>query len=125
LRTLASGARRDVLVFNPLELARMARRKADANPNDAGEIAARAFELFEAGKPLRELVIALRETLPKVEELHEQWLRCGGSELVINPVAQRELERLVGPFDGVAGLVQQVSELANKIAGASHDQGAQ
>lgn len=114
LRRLVSGAHREVLVFDPRELAKMARRKGDANPNDAGEIAARAFELFETGKSLREAVIALRETLPKVEELHEQWMRSGGSEIVITPVAHRELERLVGPFEGVAGLVQRLGELVNK-----------
>jgi len=114
LRTLVSGAHREVLVFDPRELAKMARRKGDSNPNDAGEISARAFELFETGKSLREVVIALRETLPKVEELHEQWMRSGGSELVITPVAQGELERLVGPFEGVAGLVQRLDELMSK-----------
>jgi len=114
LRRLVSGAHREVLVFDPRELAKMARRKGDVNPNDAGEIAARAFELFETGKSLREAVMALRETLPKVEELHEQWMRSGGSELVITPVARRELERLVGPFDGVAGLVQRVEALMSQ-----------
>lgn len=117
LRPLANGAMREVFVYDPRELARMARRKADAN--DAGEIAARAFELFEHGKSLREVVIALRETLPKVEELHEQWTRSGGSELVITSVAKRELEVLVGPFEGVAGLVQRVGELMNRASADS------
>jgi hypothetical protein len=116
LRTLPNSAHREVQVFDPRELSKMARRKIEAHTPDDGEVAARAFELFESGKSLREAVIELRETLPKVEELHEQWLRCGGSELVITPVAQREFERLVGVFDGVAGLVQRVSELVTTIA---------
>lgn len=124
MRMLPHGAQREVQVFDPRELSKMARRKIDVHGNDAGEIAARAFELFETGKSLREVVIELRETLPKVEELHEQWLRSGGSELVITPVAQRELERLVGRFDGVAGLVERVAEMATTRADASREASA-
>jgi hypothetical protein len=112
LRKQANGAYREMTVFDPVELAKMARRKGTAFPNDPGELTARAFELFDEGKTLREVVIIVRAELQRIEELHDQWSRCGGSELVITPFARQELERLIGGFEGVADLVQRVSALA-------------
>jgi len=118
-RTLTNGTVREVAVFDINAVLKLARRR---NPNDAndangiGETAARAFEMFEEGTPLRKVVIKLRQSPEQIEALHDQWVSCGGSELVLNPVAQRELERLVGSFDGVADLVQRVAEMANRLA---------
>ena len=123
MRTLTNGTVREVTVFALNEVMKIARRR---DPDDPGEVAARAFELFAEGRPLRDVVIQLRQAPEKVEALHEQWMSCGGAELVINAVAQRELERLLGPFEGVADLVQRVAELASRavIAGISQDQTA-
>jgi hypothetical protein len=112
-RTLANGTVREVTVFSLQEVIKLARRRGVP---DAGEMAARAFELFMEGTPLHEVVIKLRQAPERIEALHEQWLSCGASELVLNPVARRELERLVGPFNGVAELVQRVAELASRAA---------
>jgi hypothetical protein len=118
-RTLTNGTVREVTVFDINTVLKVARRR---NPNDAndanaiGETAALAFEMFEEGAPVRKVVIKLRQSPERVEALHDQWVNGGGSELVLNPVAQRELERLVGPFDGVADLVQRVAELTNRLA---------
>jgi hypothetical protein len=118
-RTLTNGTVREVAVFDVNAVLKLARRR---NPNDAndanaiGETAALAFEMFEEGAPIRKVVIKLRQSPERIEALHDQWVNGGGSELVLNPVAQRELERLVGSFDGVADLVHRVAEMANSLA---------
>lgn len=113
-RTLSNGTEREVTVFNVSEVMRFARRRG---ADDVGELAARAFEMFEHGTSLREVVIKLRQSPERVESLHEQWLSCGGSELVINTVARQALERIVGGFQGVAELVERVTELASRAGG--------
>jgi hypothetical protein len=105
-----SGSIKEVWVYDPREVARLPKRKLGSVP-DPGEIAARAFELFDDGTPARRVVTLLRETPGKVMELHEQWLELGGSELVIGKVAKAEIERIIGPFDGVAGLVRRLAEV--------------
>ena len=115
-RTLANGTVREVTVFDLDELMKLARRR-EPNANDTGEIAARAFELFEDGAATREVVMKLRKAPERIEALHEQWLNGGASEFVLNAVARRELERTLGPFAGVAELVQRVTELVlNPVA---------
>ncbi len=116
MRTLANGVPREVKVFDLNELMKIVRRR---DPNEIGEVTARAFELFEQGQSLRHIVITLRQSVDKIEELHDRWLSCGGSEFVITPVAYRELERLLGPFDGVADLVQRVVDLVRSKAAES------
>lgn len=112
LRQQVSGGQREVLVFDPQELARLPKRTL-TSISSAGELAARAFELFDDGVSLRKVVTSLRETPGRVTELHEQWMELGGSELVIGRAAKVEIERIVGPFDGVAGLVERLSKLVD------------
>ncbi len=109
-RAQASGSVKEVWVYDPREVARLPKRKLNAVPSE-GEMAARAFELFDDGLPLRRVVTEMRETPARVSELHEQWVELGGSELVIGKIAQAEITRFIGPFDGVAGLVQRLGEL--------------
>jgi hypothetical protein len=109
-RPLPKCGFRDVWVYDPSEVAQLAARRSRAVPlvSDAGDIAARAFELFGEGVAGRDVVIRLRQLPERVEELREQWLELGGSDLVINSAARAALEQLVGPFDGVAALVSAV-----------------
>jgi hypothetical protein len=109
-RVLSNGASREVRVYDPHEVAGIPRRRTVRVPNDPGELAARAFELMEQGKSLREVVVDLREAPAKVAELHEQWLNLGGSDVVIGRAAADEIVGLVGPFDGVAGLIERLRE---------------
>ena len=113
MRRLPNGHHREIKVFNLAELLKFIRRRG---PDEHGEVAARAFELFQEGRQLREVVIALRQTPERIEQLHDQWVDSGGSELVITPVAKRELERLLGPFVGVADVVERVAALVKKAA---------
>jgi hypothetical protein len=113
-RDLPNGGSREIWVYDPRELARVPnarRQRAQMIPGDQGEIAARAFEMFDEGVPLREVVTRLRETPEAVEILHDQWSRLGGAEVVLSKIARDELAKLVGPFDGVAGLVARLREL--------------
>lgn len=105
------GPVREVDVYDPSEISVMAAalKKASAPPVGPGEVAARAFELFDRGTPIRRVVVELREVPAKVEELHEQWLDCGGSEIVVAGAAREELERLLGPFADVADLVSRAT----------------
>jgi excisionase family DNA binding protein len=116
MRLLSNGQHRELRVYKEAEVRRFLRRR---DPNDDDEVAARAFERFGAGQPIREVVITLRQRPERIERLHEQWMDCGGCELVITPVAKRELERIIGPFVGVADIVERVAELAKKLASQS------
>ncbi len=114
LRDLPNGGSRPVWVYDPKELARIPaarRQRAKMMPGDRGEIAARAFEMFDEGASSRVVVMRLREPPETVEILREQWERLGGSELVIHPDLHAELVRLVGAFDSVAGLIARLREV--------------
>ncbi len=113
-RPLPNGGSREIWVYDPHELAKVPpakRQRALMIPGDKGEIAGRAFELFDDGTPLRQVVTQLRETPEAVDVLHDQWTRMGGAEWVLSEAARAELGRLVGPFDGVAGLIDRLREL--------------
>ena len=103
---------REVDVYEPSDVSKIlsSRRLSTVNRSD-GELAARAFELFDRGTPKRRIVIDLRETPAKIEELYEQWLLLGGSEVVISAEAHAELTSALGTFDGVADLVARVRAL--------------
>lgn len=118
IRLLPNGHRREIRVFNPAELLKIPHRREPVNED--GEVAARAFEMFGEGRSICEVVIALRKTPEYIVDLHDHWEWSGGSEFVITPAARREFERLLGPFVGVADIVERVAELARKAA--SQDQ---
>lgn len=69
MRLLTNGQHREIKVFKQAELMKLIRRR---DPNEPGEVAARAFELFQEGRSIREVVIALRQTPERIEELHDQ-----------------------------------------------------
>jgi hypothetical protein len=117
-RTLQSGVVLEVQVYDPRELAALMAARGNpkvAAPGDRGELAARAFELFDEGTPLRRVVIRLRETPATVAELHDQWSELGGAELVVAGAAKAELERFVGPFEDVAGLVERIRATLGRV----------
>jgi hypothetical protein len=98
-------------LYNPAELATVAarvRRTPVARPNAEGELTARVFELLEAGKSVREIVIKTRETQAKIEGIREGWLDAGGCDLVVGGTAKAELEKVIGPFETVIQLVERV-----------------
>ncbi len=56
-----------------------------------GEIAARAFELFEQGKGLRDVVISLRQSPEAVRELYRQYALSG--DLIVPAEIRQQIER--------------------------------
>ncbi len=114
-RAHPTGGFRDVDVYDPRDVERIAAERKQTSAQDPGECAARVFEMLDAGASPRTIVTALRITPDQVEDLQERWLDLGGSDIVIGPVAHTELEKYVGSFDGIAGLVSRVAQLASKI----------
>jgi electron transfer flavoprotein alpha subunit len=58
-----------------------------------------------------ELVVELRETFERIQELREKWSDAGGASRVIVPAAWESLERVVGPCRDVAELITKVRDL--------------
>jgi hypothetical protein len=100
---------REVLVYNPSELARLPRKYRGRIPDEAGELTARCFELFDAGHTDRQVVIEMRQTFAKITELREQWLDGGGAQLVVSPAAREEIAGALGePIESIADLVTKL-----------------
>ena len=103
------GAERMVVVYDPDEVARLPRRGRPSSDRSPGETTARAFELFREGRTDEEVIIELRETVERIQELREKWDTAGGSHWVISPVAREALEKFVGPFNGVTDLIEKLT----------------
>lgn len=113
LRRDRTGAERMMLIYDPKELAALPAKKP-GGPREAvrepGEQAARAFELFRQGCELDELVIELRETPDRIDQLHEHWLNHTKARFVITPEAKKALEQMVGTFKSVTELVELLAK---------------
>ena len=107
-----TGGVREVDVYDPRQIEAIAIERRQTSAKDPGECAARVFEMLDQGRPPREIVTALRITPDYVEELRERWMDLGGADIVIGPAAQAELEKHVGTFSGVAGLVARVAQIS-------------
>ena len=101
----ARGHEQLVVVYSPKELSKLPRGRGLSFPREPQELNARAYELFEQGKSVREAVIALRETSDTVRDLRSRWLDDDGADIVITAEARKALETVVGPFEDVTELV--------------------
>lgn len=103
---------RMVYVYDPHEVAAIPEtmRKRAATRDNPDELAAVAFDMFERGCRLSDIVRKLRKRPEEIERLHEQWLTLGGADTVINEAAHAELARFVGPFTSVPELVERVKD---------------
>ena len=121
-----SGSRREILIYDPEELARVMPRARDVAVvhDPEGESVARVFEMLDTGASIRHIVVTLRVTPDKVEALRERWLDAGGSALVISDDARAEIERYVGPFESTAELVTRIAEKAGATITAEVPDGA-
>lgn len=107
------GVEHRVIVYSPHELKKLAsrmNRPGVVSPRHAGEITARAFELFEEGRSGREIIRDLRLTVEELRELREKWVDEGGADLIISPNAKAALEKIVGTFSDVTQLTERVTE---------------
>lgn len=117
LRGDRTGAERMMLVYDPKELAELPAKKPGGPREalrEAGEQAARVFEMLREGRELDEIVIEMRETPERIDYLHERWLEQTKARYVITPAAKKAFEDLVGPFKDVTELVELVTK---KLAG--------
>ncbi len=76
-----------VWVFDPNEVTALMIARSPS-PKTLGDVAAYAFQLFEASKPLSEIVVQLRQPPQVIRELYSEWLK--GLE---EGEAEREHER--------------------------------
>lgn len=113
---------REVIIYDPTELAAIPRKQRLAGTEFAGELAARTFEMFEDGYTLRGVVIETRQTPEVVETLYEQWKELGGNDLVITKNARAELARFVGAFESVTVLVEKVAKACGAVIDATIDE---
>ncbi len=89
--------------FDPEEVERVARerRGADVETRDAetaldeGEVAARMFAIFNAGRGPREVVVELRLPPTKVKEVFDQWVALEGGLLIPESI-RRHLDTAAG-----------------------------
>lgn len=109
-RSFPNGSQHMVTVYDPKEVANVPTvyRTSVRSP---GEMAARAFEMFDQGKSIREVVIELREMPQVVDDLKLRWTDSGGSDRVITPEAWDHLTKIVGPFSTVTELVERIDKL--------------
>ena len=113
LRRDGKGADRTLIVYNPKELSGLPVRTGGGQPRievrEPGEQAARAFELFRKGCDLDEVVIELRETPERIDQLHDHWLEQTKARYVINPEAKKLLEQMLGEFKSVTEMVELIA----------------
>ncbi len=96
--------------YDPAEVERYAEQHGPKRATRAeGEIAARAFELFEAGKDFRKVVIELQQTPARVRELFREYAL--GSDLIVPAAICREIESLGHGRDGEALSAQELRRI--------------
>jgi len=95
--------------YDPIELSKVPRKRNSLrNYTPPGEAAGRAFEMFEAGKTNRDVVIEMRVDPATVEDLRQQWLECGERIWVLSGPTRAELGEIVGHFTNERELVERV-----------------
>jgi hypothetical protein len=106
-----TGHERIMLVYSPKELAGLPAK--GVGPRDLvqadGERTARAYEMLREGRSLEDVVIELRVSADKADELNARWLEHTHQRHVITPAAKKALEELIGPFRDVTELVELVT----------------
>ncbi|MDI3285159.1 hypothetical protein [Polyangium sp. 15x6] len=89
------GGKQPLVVIRAEDVARMKDAELVKRMSN-GQLAGAAFEMFEKGKSVVDVVIALRLPPERAEELHEAWRRARGGVLL--PLACAEKMRELG-FD--------------------------
>lgn len=72
----------------------------------------RAFEVFDAGGGIRDVVTQVRIPVDLAERLYEAWRRAGARDVVVTPQIRAQLESYLGTITDVRDLVQRAREQA-------------
>jgi hypothetical protein len=97
-------------LFDPAEVERLAATRAgeagsgqvsppaapSRSPGNSGDLAARAFALFDSGKLPWEVVVETHEPPEVVAKLHGEYVRLGGGGLLIPAPVRSSLEKILG-----------------------------
>jgi len=75
------GSSREIWLYDPHELARMPKKRAA--PLGPGELESRAFEMFDRGRTVRAVVVALRITADEAWAIRERWIDAGQEETAL------------------------------------------
>lgn len=103
-----SGRLRNTPLYKIEDVLKLPRKAPNPTPENPDELTARAFELFEQGKSIREVIILLRATKEKIDRIHEDWLDVGGAVLTISDPARKALEAELGAFASVEEMIDLV-----------------
>jgi predicted RNA-binding Zn-ribbon protein involved in translation (DUF1610 family) len=103
--------------FRADEVERLALERTRRACPDPGELAARAFALFDSGAGPRDLVVKERLAPDDARELHGRWVELGGGVVIDSAQARRLADAL-----GMSGIDLDVVERAlvalRRVAGA-------
>lgn len=108
---MKSGGLRSSPLYLIEDVLKLPRKVGNLTPENPDELCARAFEAFETGKSLREIVILLRIAYPKLIEIHEQWKDSGGVALEVPEAIRKQIERKLGPITCAEDLAAKVGAL--------------
>lgn len=107
----STGRLRNTPLYTIEDVLKLPRKPGNLEPENPDELCARAFEAFEAGKSLREIVILLRVGYSRLVEIHEQWRDSGGVAMELSEGTRKALETKLGPFSSADELVEKVKAL--------------
>lgn len=104
----STGRLRNSPIYHISDVLKLPRKAPNPTPDNPDELTARAFELFEQGKSLREVIILLRATKEKIDRLHEDWLDVGGAVFTLSEDVRKALEAELGPLASPEHLLERV-----------------
>jgi hypothetical protein len=106
---------REVIVYDPDELVKaVPRKRLGITAYDPGERCAQAFEHFERGASINEVVVKMREEFKRVRDWRTDWLDGGACDRVIGEEARSVLAEIVGDFDSVSDFIERVRSIVKK-----------
>ena len=103
------GRMRNAAMYPLEQVLKLPRRAPNPTPENPDELAARAFELLDKGKTVKQLVIELRATPEKLQRIHTQWLELTGAVLEVTDAERAKLVALLGEFQSVEELIDLIT----------------
>lgn len=98
---------REVTVYDPIEIAGLEIR-ARKLTRDPGELAARAFAMFDLGLAMRDIVVQMRMTPDEVIALRAKWLEMGGDPWMLNAATRKTIGQALEPLGFTANSIPEI-----------------